>query len=98
VSLTVILRPEAAKELRDAYRWYQDKSQGLGEEFLRCVDAAFNNLIRHPESGPLVHHNIRRVLTRRFPYAILYLIENHDIVVLAVFHGHRQSEEWKERG
>jgi hypothetical protein len=31
-------RPEAEADLADAYRWYEDKRVGLGDEFLDTVD------------------------------------------------------------
>jgi toxin ParE1/3/4 len=97
VSLSIVLRPEAEEEIHEAYQWYQEQSPGLGEEFLRCVDAALNHLKRHPEVGPLVHHDIRRTLIRRFPYSLFYLVEERELVILAVFHGRRRSEDWQER-
>lgn len=34
----IILR-EAEQDAQDAYAWYEQQESGLGEEFLRCVDA-----------------------------------------------------------
>ena len=42
----VIVRPEARRELADAYHWYEDKRPGLGEEFLLVVDAAIEQIDR----------------------------------------------------
>jgi hypothetical protein len=35
-----LIRPEAESDLMAAYRWYEDKDAGLGEEFLRTVEAS----------------------------------------------------------
>lgn len=68
MTLAVILRPEASEDLTDAYLWYEDKRHGLGEEFLLVVDAAIEKIRRSPDAYPIIHRNVRRVLTRRFPY------------------------------
>lgn len=35
----VLLRPEAEADITEAYQWYEEQAEGLGEEFLRAVDA-----------------------------------------------------------
>lgn len=36
---TIILTPQAQQDLDEAYQWYETQNQGLGKEFVRCVDA-----------------------------------------------------------
>lgn len=45
LTLPLIIRPKAEAEMTEAFDWYEDRSPGLGSEFLLCVDAAFNDLI-----------------------------------------------------
>ncbi len=35
MSYEIIVRPEAAREVQEAFDWYQEKTEGLGLEFLR---------------------------------------------------------------
>jgi plasmid stabilization system protein ParE len=93
----VVFRPEARADLESAYRWYEDRRRGLGEELLLVVDAAIEQIRRAPEAYPVVHRDVRRVLTRRFPYGVFYLVESRRIVVLAVFHGRRDPESVRGR-
>jgi plasmid stabilization system protein ParE len=93
----VIVRPEARRELYEAYQWYEDKRAGLGEELLLVVDAAIEQIRRAPDAFPVVHRNVRRVLTKRFPYGIFYVVEPERIVVLAVFHGRRDPQVVQKR-
>mgnify|MGYP001183547485 CR=1 FL=1 len=39
-------RPQAAQEARDAARWYDDRSPGLGLEFTRALDAVTEAIAR----------------------------------------------------
>jgi plasmid stabilization system protein ParE len=97
VPLEIIVRPEAEADMEDGFDWYEERLPGLGSDFLLNVDATFHSIIRNPLQFPVVHKNIHRALTRRFPYQILFLIEKHRIVVLAVFHSKRSPNRWRKR-
>ena len=58
--------------MADAYSWYETQRPGLGEGFLGSVEAAFGLISRTPSIGSVVHDSYRRVLVRRFPYAVFY--------------------------
>ena len=49
------------------------------------------------EAYPQVHKTVRQILVRRFPYVICYTFAGGVIHILAVFHGHRDPDEWKRR-
>ena len=93
----VIVRPEAEREIQDAFDWYEDRSEGLGAEFLRAADACLAGVQRDPLAFPKVHKAVRRVLMRKFPYALFYLIEEESIVVVACFHAKRDPIDWLRR-
>jgi plasmid stabilization system protein ParE len=93
----VIVRPEARRELYEAFHWYEDRRAGLGEDLLLVVDAAIEQIRRAPETYPVVHRNVRRVLTKRFPYGVFYVVEPERIVVLAIFHGRRDPRILRKR-
>ena len=66
----LITAPEAEDDIVDAYAWYESSRPGLGEEFLSCVDACIEAILRTPQMFALAHENYRRGLVRRFPYAV----------------------------
>ncbi|WP_233787150.1 hypothetical protein [Dulcicalothrix desertica] len=45
----------------------------------------------------IIDEDVRRCMTRRFPYGILYTIEQHYILILAVMHCSREPGYWKSR-
>jgi len=94
---SIIIRPEAEQDIREAYSWYETQMSGLGANFLLRIDAALSSIQRHPRQYPLIHRNVRRCLVRRFPYGILFLEEDKRIIVLAVFHAKRDPRSWQER-
>lgn len=40
--MRLIIRPIAAGEMDEAYRWYERQRQGLGEQFLECLQEAID--------------------------------------------------------
>lgn len=94
---TLIIRQEAERDLAEAHDWYESKVTGLGSDFLLRVDAALSSILRTPKTYPLVHKEVRRALTRRFPYGVFYLVEEARIVVIAVMHARRDPEAWRRR-
>jgi plasmid stabilization system protein ParE len=93
----VVLRPVAEDEVRDAYDWYEARREGLGGEFLACVDEALERIARMPQAPSPVHRDVRRVLLRRFPHGVFYVVEADVVVVLAVFHQRRDAAQWRGR-
>ena len=94
---TVIIRPEAEDDLEEAFSWYEDKRRGLGYDFLLQVDAGINFIKRNPEAHPIEYKGMRRHLTKRFPYKIIYFIEEEKVIVLAVIHGKRSPNFIRKR-
>ena len=50
-----------------------------------------------PLAWPRMEENIRRVLVHRFPYGVLYSINNDRLHILAIMHLRRQPGYWRER-
>ena len=97
MSRRLIVRPEAEAEMTDAFDWYEDRVLGLGSDFLLCVDAVLNAILRNPQHYPRVHRIVRRALTRRFPYEVFFVEDDERIVVLSVFHTKRNPKRWQTR-
>ncbi|HUT33556.1 MAG TPA: type II toxin-antitoxin system RelE/ParE family toxin [Planctomycetota bacterium] len=97
MSHRIIVRPEAQGDLRLAYRWYEAQRQGLGDEFLLCVDACMAGILRHPRLAPVAHRDARRALLRRFPYGVFYVVGEEAISVIAVMDLRRSPRLLEER-
>ena len=92
-----VLRPAAAADVEDAWRWYEGQREGLGEEFLDVVRATLESIRAHPESAPVVLRDIRRQLLRRFPYGLFYRLIQGQVVVVACLHAKRSPRIWRTR-
>jgi plasmid stabilization system protein ParE len=95
--MQLLVRPAGAADIEEAYRWYERQRVGLGEEFLAAGDAILGDIVAHPSTYPVIHREARRVLLRRFPYAVFFRIHGETVVVLACMHGRRDPSRWKGR-
>lgn len=93
----LVLAPETEQDLVEAYAWYENLRIGLGAEFLGCVDACIETIIRGPELYGTVHESYRRALVRRFPYAVFYEYSSGVAIIYGVWHTSRDSAKWRGR-
>ena len=93
----VVYLPEASADVASAYAWDEERAPGLGEDFLRCVEAAVLTIQRHPQLHPLAVDGFRHALIRRFPFEIFYEPTPDAIVIYAVFHCSQNPEKWRKR-
>jgi plasmid stabilization system protein ParE len=93
----MIIRPEAEADLVNARDWYERQREGLGAAFLLCVEEMLERIGRTPEMYTAVYRDVRRALTRRFPYAVYYCIAGTEVVVLGILPMRRDPREWQSR-
>jgi plasmid stabilization system protein ParE len=90
------LLPPAAAELRAAAKYYEERVRGLGFDFITEVRETISRIIAQPEAWQLLDEGIRRCRTHRFPYGIIYTVENDHVLVLSVMHLHRHPDSWRK--
>lgn len=97
-----MLSAEARRELREAAAWYETHSLGLGRELLEAARDCFRRIEATPSTGSPAEGvrettGARRVLLKRFPYAIVYVELEAHVRVLAFAHLRRRPGYWKNR-
>jgi len=45
-----------------------------------------------------MHKIVRRKLLRRFPYGVFFVLQDDEVIVIAIMHTRRQPNEWRSRG
>ena len=94
--------PEAAAELEEATRWYDQRRAGLGLALLAAVDEAVDWILRWPEAGApsrvaAPELGVRQVPVPHFPYHLPYVVTDVEIHILAVAHNRREPGYWVGR-
>ena len=89
--------PEALAEYEFAVSHYEAHQSGLGARFVSNAESALQSVLDAPLTWPVLEQDVRRRLTRIFPYAILYSIESDYVLVLPVMRCHQQPGYWRAR-
>ena len=95
--MRVRLHPEAENEMIEAAAYYEAQQADLGKRFLASIQDATNSIRISPRLYPVVDLDVRRCLTKVFPFGVLFRIEPDEIVIVAVMHLARHPDYWKHR-
>jgi len=93
----VKFHPDAESEMIAAAACYEEQQPDLGKRFLTSVQDAVNRIILNPRLYPAVELDVRRCLTKTFPFGVLFREQTGRIIIMAVMHQHRDPDYWKNR-
>jgi hypothetical protein len=84
----VIISLTARQEETDAYLYYEDKLEGLGDKFLQEVEASLNKISLNPTffSYCDTSRSLRDFALQQFPFVIIYEILEEKIIVTNIHH------------
>ena len=95
--MKVVFSKYAILELEDATHFYELEYKMLGQRFKEEVRQAAIRISRYPKAWTIERGEIRKCLLHKFPYKLLYSIENDHIFIIAVAHQHRKPSYWIDR-
>jgi len=78
-----ILR-SAQNDLLESYYFYELQQDGIGSYFLESLFADIESLKIYAGMHPIYFEKYHRLLSKRFPFAVYYLIEGEEIRIYAV--------------
>ncbi|MBN1899802.1 type II toxin-antitoxin system RelE/ParE family toxin [Candidatus Sumerlaeota bacterium] len=87
----------AAKEFEEAIDWYENQSKGLGKRFKKSVIEQIRKIKKNPNWFLIEADNIHKAYIPKFPYKILFTIEEDKIDIYAIAHMHRKPWYWQSR-
>ena len=88
--------PIARREMLRAGRKYDGDAPGTGDRFLIAVGEAFRGIVAFPLAQPSFLH-CRKMLLGKFPFAVIYVVSDDLVLVIAVAHGKRRPGYWRWR-
>lgn len=100
--MRVRLHPGASPDFTAAGDWYDSQLPGLGLDLVEEVERALDAIAERPATWPLwpglaEKVGVRRFLLARFPFAIAYIVEADEVVILALAHLRRRPGYWRGR-
>ena len=79
--------PDAEREHLESIAYYESRERGLGASYLTSFESAMEQVCIAPYRYPVVRRpDVRRVLLKRFPYAVLFREVDGVVQILAVAH------------
>ncbi len=51
----------------------------------------------NPSLYPCIHNDVRRCMTKTFPFNVLYRIAFDQVIVVAVMHQSKDPDYWRDR-
>jgi len=88
---------QAELELDDAFEYYENELSGLGIKFINSFRHAINRIISHPLAWTYIQDNVRKCRLDKFPYDIIYAIEEEFLIIIAISHHQRKPFYWIDR-
>jgi plasmid stabilization system protein ParE len=93
----LVIREEALEEIDEAAAWYRNESLESSPRFLDTVAAAVDAVRLHPYRYPVRGRGVRHLVLPIFPYSIIYVADDQEVVIVLCFHHRRDPEEWRRR-
>ncbi len=95
--MNVVFLEEAEQEFLEAALYYENQAKGLGEKLMMNVYQAIESIVDFPENAQKLTADIRRKLLKRYPFGVLYRIDEGEIVIVAVMNLKRKPFYWLNR-
>jgi len=84
---------KAKQEFSNSAKFYESRKSGLGKRFTKQIRKEVEFIQNNPKAAELKYKDIRVLVVKTFPFTIHYKIEDHYIVIVAIFHSHRNPEK-----
>jgi len=91
--LKIKILASATQDLIDGYWFYEKQAEGLGSYFLDTLFSDVDSLAIYGGIHPKYEDKYHRLLSKRFPFAIYYRVEN-DIALVHAILDCRRNPAW----
>lgn len=88
---------DARLEFLHEVGFYSAISRRLGERFDKAVEHAEVFASTFPELGSPFKYGTRRILTKKFPFSVVYIVNDNEILILAIAPFRRRPGYWRSR-
>ena len=89
--------PAAREEFIASVEYYESQQPNLGISFSEQVHETIQRIIDYPNGWTPLDNTFHRCLVNRFPYALIYTVENQTLLITSVMNLHRKPNYWRSR-
>jgi len=95
--MKIEILPQARDDLIEGFHFYEDKEEGLGDYFLACLYSDIESLKVFGGIHPRPYRHFHRSLSKRFPFAIFYSVDDEVVRIRAVLDCRRNPSWIRQR-
>ncbi|MDE1146781.1 MAG: type II toxin-antitoxin system RelE/ParE family toxin [Azospirillaceae bacterium] len=93
----VVFTRAANADIIDAFGWYAQHVPGMIPHLKQELRLIQQRISENPMQFPACANDIRRALTRRFPYFVVFRTRGDAVYILAFLHTSRDPAVWQGR-
>ena len=93
----IVFHPGASEDYATAFAWYYARGTALASDFEREIERGTRLISQKPLVGLSLMAKDDVSSFVKCPYAIIYEMHVKDAVILAIAHGKRRPNYWRER-
>lgn len=88
MSYNLVLHRPAQDDFEKAFEWYAARSVNAAENFIVEVESTLQLISNNPRRWRNEHNNFRELGVKKFPYVIIYTLDEKAqlVTVTAIFH------------
>ena len=91
--MRIVIQSSALADLADGFDFYERNEPGVGSYFLDSLYSDIDSLQLYAGIHTIHFGKYHRLLSKRFPYGIYYLVQENTVLVRAVL-DLRRDPEW----
>lgn len=94
MTYSFVLRDEAVREYTEAFIWYEEQQDGLGDLFKLIFQNKLKSICNNPLHYKKSYKSYHEALTDKFPFLIVYTVDEKAkvVTVIAIFHTSRNPK------
>ena len=95
----IIFTQFASEDFTEILSWYMNQQTNSENRFIAEISKISKRLESMPETFPYDKVPYRKALLKKFPYKVVYFIDEHnlEVQIVAVVHQSRHPDFWKSR-
>jgi hypothetical protein len=92
LSYSLRIQSEAILDIHEAFEWYEKQKEGLGFLLIEEIRNLLHKKAEHPTYYTFINSAFRRIKVNRFPYFLIYEIEDDIVLINSLFHAKRKPK------
>jgi plasmid stabilization system protein ParE len=87
--------PGAERDIGAAFFWYRERNAAVANAFRIELFDAIDRLVERALLNSADAEGNRKAVLHRFPYSVVYEVQNRTVTILAVAHHRRRPDYWR---